>query len=82
MTKSKKSREQLLTEEGWEKQFTASEPRLSEARELYESLGFEVKLEPADTSCHDTECRVCLDAEKDMTIYTRKKVYARKNARK
>jgi hypothetical protein len=73
MNKHEKSKEQRLIEDGWERQFTASEPRLSEARELYESLGYEVRLEPADTSCHDAECRVCLDAEKDKTIYTRKK---------
>jgi hypothetical protein len=73
MNKSEKSKEQHLAEQGWERRFTASEPRLSEARELYESLGYEVRLEPADISCRDTECRVCLDAEKDMTIYTRKK---------
>lgn len=32
---------------GWTKQFTTDEPRLSEAVELYKSLGYEVRLEPA-----------------------------------
>ena len=28
--------------QGWEKRFVADEPRLSEMKELYESIGFEV----------------------------------------
>ena len=41
-----KSREAGLNKEGWTRQFTSDEPRLSEAVELYKSLGFEVHLEP------------------------------------
>jgi len=35
-------REEELISEGWEKRFVACEPRLSEAAELYESIGFRV----------------------------------------
>jgi hypothetical protein len=41
-----KSREAELDKEGWTRQFMADEPRLSEAVELYKSLGFEVHFEP------------------------------------
>ena len=40
------SRLEALKKEGWTRQFTASEPRLSEAVALYEESGFEVHLEP------------------------------------
>ncbi|MCK4909832.1 MAG: hypothetical protein KAS70_08030 [Planctomycetes bacterium] len=64
-----------LEAEGWTKQFTTSEPRLSESVELYQSLGLEVRLEAADLS-NENECQSCLAAEPDKykTIYTRKKV--------
>ena len=39
-------REQELLRAGWERRFVASEPRLAEAVELYESIGFEVLLDP------------------------------------
>ena len=41
-----KSKEEQLKREGWMRQFTTDEPRLSEAVELYRSLGYEVHLEP------------------------------------
>jgi hypothetical protein len=67
------SREEELKREGWEKRFTAEEPRLSEAVEQYQELGFEVHLEPIDPSSQ--ECTTCLTAFSDRykTIYTRKK---------
>ena len=66
-------REVDLEKEGWEKRFTTDEPRLSEAAENYRELGFEVLLEPVDTSSE--ECTSCLAAFSDRykTIYTRKK---------
>jgi hypothetical protein len=65
------SREEKLRKEGWEKRFTADDPRLSEAVETYEELGFEVHLEPVDTSSE--ECTSCLTLFSDRykTIYTR-----------
>jgi hypothetical protein len=65
------SREQELKKEGWEKRFTMDEPRLSEAVAQYKEIGFEVLLEPVDTSSE--ECTSCLTAMSDRykTIYTR-----------
>jgi len=65
------SREKELKKEGWEKRFTTDEPRLSEAVEQYKELGFEVLLEPVDTSSE--ECTTCITAFSDRykTIYTR-----------
>jgi hypothetical protein len=65
------SREEELRKEGWEKRFTADAPRLTEAVETYKELGFEVHLEPVDTSSE--ECTSCLTVSIDRykTIYTR-----------
>jgi hypothetical protein len=68
-------RDEELKKEGWERQFTYDEPRLSEAKELYESLGYEVLLEPATKEEISGDCTVCLeeDMDKYKTLYTRKK---------
>ena len=65
------SREEELKKQGWEKRFTIDEPRLSEMVEQYKELGFEVLLEPVDTSSE--ECTTCITAFHDRykTIYTR-----------
>jgi len=67
------SREEELKKNGWSKRFTMDEPRLSEAVAQYEEIGFEVLLEPVDTSSE--ECTSCLTAMSDRykTIYTRPK---------
>jgi len=67
------SREEELKKKGWEKRFTMDEPRLSEMAEQYRELGFEVLLEPVDTSSE--ECTTCITAFQDRykTIYTRKR---------
>jgi hypothetical protein len=69
------TREEELKKDGWEKRFTIDEPRLSEMVEQYKELGFEVLLEPVDTSSE--ECFTCLKdpASYDYykTIYTRHK---------
>ena len=71
-------REEELTGLGWEKRFMAEEPRLSEAKDLYESIGFEVLLEPLPPRgeldlCAEDGCTVCLDVdpERYRIIYTR-----------
>ena len=71
-------REEELAALGWEKRFIADEPRLSEMRELYESIGFDVLLEPLPSKeelalCAEGGCTVCFDVdpEKYRTIYTR-----------
>jgi hypothetical protein len=67
------TREQELNKEGWQKRFTIDEPRLSEMVEQYKELGFEVLLEPVDTSSE--ECTTCItdSHERYKTIYTRPK---------
>jgi hypothetical protein len=84
MSSESRSRLKELEKEGWVKQFVASEPRLSEAVDLYKEAGFEVHLESlpkgqkCDT-CGETEemqsgeCRVCFDGFEDQykIIFTR-----------
>jgi hypothetical protein len=69
----KMKREEELKKEGWEKRFIMDEPRLSEAVAQYEEIGFEVLLEPVDTSSE--ECTSCMTtfSERYKTIYTRPK---------
>jgi hypothetical protein len=71
-------REEELARLGWERRFTADEPRLSEMKEMYESIGFEVLLEPLPSKeelagCTESGCTACLDVDPDRyrTIYTR-----------
>ena len=65
-------KEEELRKQGWIRQFTASEPRLSEAVELYKSLGYEVRLEPALPEDEEA-CKECLLYEDCKTIYIRPK---------
>ena len=67
--------ERKLEKEGWVKQTTIGEPRLSEIVELYKSLGYEVRLEPVTLDELDEECRKCYEGEIDKvkTVYIRKK---------
>ena len=68
---SKKSRQE---KEGWVKKFTIEEHRVDEYKELYESLGQEVKVELVVPS-EIEGCAECFkaDCEKYRTIYTRSK---------
>lgn len=68
-------RKKKLKREGWIRQFTADEPRLSEAVELYRSLGYEVRLEPAEFDEENATCKVCIQisCQKCKTIYVRRK---------
>ncbi len=71
-------------EEGWTRQFTAAEPRLSEAAALYREAGFEVRLEPVprEPGCgsrtgpeqEEKQCRICFEGVEAQyrVIYTRK----------
>jgi len=71
-----KSRSAELERQGWIRRFVADEPRLSEAVELYKSLGYEVILEPAVFDETSEECKKCLlfqDCGKYKTIYIRPK---------
>ncbi|MGQ9506454.1 MAG: hypothetical protein ACUVTB_01185 [Candidatus Bathycorpusculaceae bacterium] len=56
--------------------FVAEEPRLSEAVELYKSLGYEVRLEPPVFEETSEECKKCLlyqNCDKYKIIYIRPK---------
>lgn len=62
-----------MTQEGWVKKFTVGEPQLSDYAKLYESLGYEVLLEPFSPDQNSEECKACYltDCHKYKTIYTR-----------
>ncbi|MFH0998994.1 MAG: hypothetical protein V1844_26410 [Pseudomonadota bacterium] len=62
-----------LVLEGWERQNTLDEPRLSEVAEMYREIGFEVRIEPFDPD-RESGCTECMKAstEKYKTIYTRR----------
>ena len=75
MAEGKESRVKKLQEEGWIKQTTIVEPRLSEIVQLYRSLGYEVSLETIKLDELDKECRRCYESEigEVKTVYVRKK---------
>lgn len=63
-----------LEREGWTRRFTAIGPRLAECISLYERLGFEVRLEPAqalDSELASPACQGCAVTAVARTIYTR-----------
>ncbi len=66
-------------EEEWKRRMVASEPRLSEMVEMYEGLGFEVRIDPVgpdDPYWDEDGCTVCLEdpSAKDLVkvVYTRR----------
>ena len=69
----KSPRDAELTAQGWTRQFSASEPRLSEMTVEYQDLGFEILVEPVDTCPGDGTCTACLvdNPEFVKVIYTR-----------
>lgn len=72
-------RENELVKAGWTTRFVANEPRLSEAVELYRSMGYEVHLEPlpfvepVSADKGSRECRACFKGFEDQykIIFTR-----------
>ena len=69
-----RTRKEELVLQGWQRQATYDEPRLSEMAEIYEELGLEVHLEPFHPD-EEPGCAACLASmpEQYKTIYTRKK---------
>jgi hypothetical protein len=67
-------KQEKLEKQGWQRQTTYDESRLSEIIETYEEMGFDVRLEPFDGT-EETGCSECMKAQPDkyMTVYTRKK---------
>ena len=70
-TKAEKEKE--LEKDGWVRQNTIDEPRLSELVEMYELIGFEVHLEPLTSE--EMKRMKCFEGQFDRykTIYTRQK---------
>ena len=68
------TREEELTRQGWVRQTTFDEPRLSEIVKMYEEIGFEVHLEPFHSE-EEPGCSECMkaDPERYKTVYTRNK---------
>jgi hypothetical protein len=69
-----KQKEEELKRQGWVRQFVTDEPRLSEAVELYKTLGYEVRLEEATFEEVNQICKNCLEAdcERYKIIYIKK----------
>ena len=67
--------EEELISEGWEKQATYDDPRLSEMVAMYQEIGLEVLLEPFNAA-NEEGCTGCMELSPDQfkTIYTRKKI--------
>jgi hypothetical protein len=62
-----------LAREGWIRRFVGGPPRLGELRELYESLGHEVRLETLSPEELAEECGDCrLALELFRVVYTRR----------
>lgn len=61
-----------LEADGWTQRFTASGPRLQEAIETYQGLGFEVKTVPVK-EMGGNDCSVCFENanDKSVMIFTR-----------
>jgi hypothetical protein len=68
-------KEKTQEEDGWERGFTVEEHRVAEYVELYESIGYEVRIDPA-TPDNEEECQECLKADFDKlrTIFINRKV--------
>ncbi len=64
-----------MESEKWTKQFLTSGLRLREATELYESMGFEVRLEPA--TVEDLACSGCQPQHPAGTIKDWYVIYTR-----
>ena len=75
MNDSVSDRKDELRRMGWVKRSALDETRLSEMVELYESLGFEVLLEPVRPGDLGADCSMCYSTscDKFTMIYTRKK---------
>lgn len=66
--------EQDLIAQGWTRQFTVFPDRVREFVELYESSGYEVRIEPwAITTNADPSCDSCALIGIMRTIFTKKK---------
>ncbi len=69
----KKNIDVHLRGNNWERGFTVEEDRVAEYVELYESIGYEVRVEPA-TPDEQEECQTCFKADIDnlRTIFIKR----------
>ena len=67
-------RQEDLAHQGWQRQATYDEPRLSEMADMYKDIGLEVHLEPFHAD-EEPGCTACMASTPELykTIYTRKK---------
>ena len=67
--------EKKLIRQGWQKQATYDNPRLSEMVATYQEIGLEVHLEPFNAK-NEAGCSGCMQLKPELfkTIYTRRKV--------
>jgi len=68
--------EDALVKEGWVRQTTIGEPRLSEIVQNYRAMGFEVHVE--EFKSQGDGCNTCFDAGQELgfsygTVYVRKR---------
>ncbi|GAG34692.1 unnamed protein product [marine sediment metagenome] len=72
-SKEKKDLDLPTRGKDWERGFTIEENRVSEYVELYESIGYEVRVEPA-TPDEIEDCQVCFKADFNnlRTIYIKR----------
>ncbi|KAA3601501.1 MAG: hypothetical protein DWQ06_07730 [Calditrichaeota bacterium] len=62
-----------LIAKGWKKRYIADPRMAREAKDNYETLGYEVHFEPFDSENVEEECQGCrMVLEKFVTVYTRK----------
>ena len=66
--------EEKLIKDGWQKQATYDDPRLSEMVEMYAEIGLEVHLEPFNVE-NESGCSGCMQLKPDLfkTLNTRRK---------
>jgi len=69
-----KSKRAALEAQGWQRQFTTDQTRLEEMVDFYQSLGYEVRVEPACDELPLPECASCFEkfCDKYKTIYVRR----------
>ncbi len=75
--KGKSEFEKNMENEGWEKRAVVDDQRVTELRELYEEMGFEVMLVPVSVNGGGLACDSCFGDVKKVpdsfqVIYTRK----------
>ena len=69
-----KSKRAALEKQGWQRQFTTDQSRLEEMVDFYQSLGYEVRVEPACEELPLPECASCYEkfCDKYKTIFVRR----------